>query len=230
MGGAAQADEPAALAPEPAGMAAGLLLQSAQAAVAGLTSTNTDGVPARVEVQLGTPDPRLRLAPCQRTEAYLPAGQRAIGRTRVGLRCLQGTTLWNITLPAQVKVWAPGLVASNVLPAGTRLAAHHLHTAEIDWGADGGLAFSAAAPLLGRELVRPLAAGTALRSDDLKQRQWFSAGETVQIVARGAGFTVSGEGEALSHGIEGQAARVRTPGGRILSGRPLGDRVVEVNL
>ena len=184
----------------------------------------------RVEVQLGALDPRLRLAPCQRTEAYLPSGHRAIGRTRVGLRCLQGATLWNVSLPAVVKVWAPGLVAAGILPAGTRLAAHHLQAAVIDWGADGGAAFANAAALLGREVARPLAAGVALRGDDLKQRQWFSAGETVQVQARGAGFTVSGEGEALSHGIEGQAARVRTPGGRILSGRPSADRVVEVNL
>ena len=208
-------------------MATALLQQSAQAA-AGVFSA--EGPAPRIEVQLGAPDARLRLAPCQRTEAYLPAGQRAIGRTRVGLRCLQGATLWNITLPAQVKVWASGLVAMGPLPAGTRLAAHHLQSAEIDWGADGGSGFANAAPVLGRELARPLAAGAALRSDDLKQRQWFSAGETVQLVARGNGFAVSGEGEALSHGIEGQPARVRTPSGRILSGRPLGDRTVEVHL
>ena len=217
----------AARAQEPSDLASALLQQSAHA-LAG--SLNAEGPTPRIEVQLGAPDARLRLAPCQRTEAYLPAGHRAIGRTRVGLRCLQGTTLWNITLPAQVKVWANGLVAMAPLPAGTRLAAHHLHLALIDWGADGGAAFASPTPVLGRELARPLAAGAAVRSDDLKQRQWFSAGETVQLVARGSGFAVSGEGEALSHGIEGQPARVRTPSGRILSGRPSGDRVVEVSL
>ena len=221
----------AALAQEPGDMASALLQQSAQSAAGGFgADLNSNGRAPRIEVQLGAPDARLRLAPCQRTEAYLPAGHRAMGRTRVGLRCLQGATLWNISLPAQVKVWAAGLVAMAPLPAGTRLAAHHLQLAEIDWGADGGGAFASPAPVLGRELARPLAAGAALRSDDLKQRQWFSAGETVQIVARGNGFAVSGEGEALSHGIEGQPARVRTPGGRVLSGRPLGDRVVELQL
>lgn len=185
---------------------------------------------ARVDVQLGQPDPRLRLAPCKRTEAYLPAGQRVLGRTRVGLRCLEGTALWNITLPVTVSLYAPAPVLRESLPAGVKLIAAHFTVGEVDWGAGASLPLTDTTALIGRELGRPLPAGVALQSADLRQRQWFSAGETVQIIAKGAGFSVSTDGEALSHGVEGQPVRVRTSSGRLLSGRATGDRQVEVML
>ena len=211
----------AALEPSQATQARQLIAQAAM-------SIKLDG--ARVEVQLGTLDPRLRLAPCRRTEAYLPQGQRAIGRTRVGLRCLEGATLWNVTLPVTVSVFAPGIVAREALPAGTVLQAHHLQLAEIDWGADPGRAHADTSALLGRELGRALSPGNAVMAGDLKTRQWFAAGETVQVLARGAGYQVSTDGQALSPGLEGQVVRVRTSGGRIVSGRASGDRQVEVML
>jgi flagella basal body P-ring formation protein FlgA len=183
---------------------------------------------ARIEVDIGQADARLRLAPCTRTEPYLPAGLKPLGRTRVGLRCVAGASRWNITMPAVVKIWAPGLVARAALPAGTVLVAEQLVAADVDWAASGGLAFTA--PPIGRVLARPLASGAALRSDDLEQHRLFASGERVTVVARGLGYSVSGEGQAMQPGIEGQTVRIRTDAGRVLSGRPIGGRLVEVNL
>jgi flagella basal body P-ring formation protein FlgA len=87
-----------------------------------------------------------------------------------------------------------------------------------------------AAQLLGRQLARPLPAGAAVRLADLKQRQWFAAGDTVQLMARGQGFSVGGEGLALGPGVEGQPVRVRTDNGRVLSGQAVGRNRVEVQL
>lgn len=185
---------------------------------------------ARVEIEAGQLDPRLHLAPCERIEAYLPANARPWGRTRVGLRCLQGPTPWNVYLPVTVKVFAPALVAASALPAGTVLQAAHLREAEADWAVETAPAIIDATRLLGRALARPMSAGQALRQSDLKQRQWFGAGDTVQVVAHGSGFSVSGEGQALSPGLEGQSVRVRTEGGRIISGQAVGMNRVEVQL
>jgi flagella basal body P-ring formation protein FlgA len=46
----------------------------------------------------------------------------------------------------------------------------------------------------------------------------------------GSGFAVHGSGEALTAGMEGRSARVRTPSGRIVSGRPMGPRQMEIRL
>jgi flagellar basal body P-ring formation protein FlgA len=52
----------------------------------------------------------------------------------------------------------------------------------------------------------------------------------VKVVARGAGFSAVGSALALTSGIEGQPARVKTESGRILSGRPVAPGMVELTL
>jgi flagella basal body P-ring formation protein FlgA len=83
---------------------------------------------------------------------------------------------------------------------------------------------------VGRVLARLLAAGQALRQTDLKSRQWFAAGETVSLVAVGPGYSVSGEGQALTPGIEGQVVRVRTENGRVVTGQAVAEHRVEIPL
>lgn len=184
---------------------------------------------ARVLATLGTMDPRLQLAPCAQTEAHLPKGTPVWGRTRVGLRCTQGAVAWNIFLPVQIQVVAQALSTATALPAGARLGPGDLSTVEVDWAA-GSPPFVSGSDLVGRVLARPVPAGHALRSGDLQARQWFAAGDTVRIRATGPGFAVSSDGLALSNGVEGQPARVRTDQGRVLSGLPTGEKRVEVAL
>lgn len=186
--------------------------------------------PVRVEVIPGTLDPRLRLAPCRRIQPFLPPGHKAWGRTRMGLRCVEGAVAWSVTLPLTVRVFAPALVAGQPLVAGTVLEAQHLQLAEVDWAAADSAAQAQPAALVGRTLARPVVAGQAVRDADLRRRQWFAMGDTVQIVAVGPGFAVSGEGVALTPGLEGQVARIRTENGRTVSGVAVGERRLEVNL
>ena len=83
---------------------------------------------------------------------------------------------------------------------------------------------------VGRTLARSLSPGQSLRQSHLKLRQWFAAGETVKVVAMGSGFSVAGEGQAITPGIEGQPARVRTESGRVLTGVPVGEHRMELAL
>lgn len=188
------------------------------------------GAGLRVEVELGRLDPRLRLAPCRRVEPYLPTGYKPWGRTRVGLRCLEGAVRWNVYMPMTVKVYGVALVAATSLPAGTVLSAGDVGEAEVDLAAESSPVASDAALVVGRTLTRTVAAGEPLRQNMVRPRQWFGAGETVQIVAEGRGFSVQGQGQALSAGVEGSAVRVRTESGRIVTGQPTGERRVEVTL
>lgn len=184
----------------------------------------------RVEVDVGELDPRLRLAPCQQVQPYLPPGARPWGRTRVGLRCLQGATHWNVYLPVTVKVFGRALVASAALPAGAVLTEQDLREEEVDFAAGPGSAVTDAASAVGRALARPLAAGEALRATDLKARQYFAVGQMVQVVAVGDGYQVSSEGQALSPGLEGRLVRVRTDSGRVVSGVAVAENRVEIAL
>jgi flagella basal body P-ring formation protein FlgA len=185
---------------------------------------------ARVEVELGRLDPRLRLAPCARIDPFLPTGARLWGRSRVGLRCADGPTRWTVYLPLTVRVLAAAPVLRDALPAGTTLTADHLADAEVDWAERADAPIIDPAALLGHELARALPAGAPLREADLRQREWFAAGERVRITAVGPGFRVSTEGQALARGIDGRSVRVRTDAGRVVSGTATGAREVELAL
>ena len=184
----------------------------------------------RVEVKVGQLDPRLRLAPCQHIETYLPPGLPVWGSTRMGLRCTQGAKKWNVSIPITVSVYSQATVLKSALPAGTVLDGSQLTQTEVDIAAAPGAAVSDPALVIGRTLGRNLAAGATLRQPDLRPRQFFAAGETVRVTALGAGWQVVTEGQAVSAGIEGQNVNVRTEGGRMLSARPTGDRAVEISL
>jgi flagellar basal body P-ring formation protein FlgA len=184
----------------------------------------------RVEVSVGQLDPRLRLAPCQHVEPYLPDGMRPWGKSRIGLRCTQGLSKWNVYLPITVRVFGTALVARNGVSAGTVLAADDLAQADVDLAEDNSPALVNAHLAVGRTLTHALKAGQSLRQSHLKARQWFTAGETVTVLAQGDGFSVAGEAQALNPGIEGQPVRVRTESGRVLTGLPVGERRVELPL
>src|SRR6185369_7269807 len=77
-------------------VAAGVLDEVRGLALEQATTTAAHG--ARIEVVVGALDPRLRLAPCDRIEPFLPAGMRLWGRSRIGLRCKEGRTNWSVYL------------------------------------------------------------------------------------------------------------------------------------
>jgi flagellar basal body P-ring formation protein FlgA len=191
---------------EPAsGLDAGLEHQVRQLALEG-THAGATGMP-RVEVTVGQLDARLRLAPCQRVEPYVPDGMRLWGKSRIGLRCVQGPTKWNVYLPITVKVFGTALVATGSVPAGSVLAAADLTLAEVDIAEEPSAPIVNSELAVGRTLVRVLKPGQGLRHSHLKARQWFAAGETVTVLAQGEGFS-----------------------GRVLTGQPVGERRVTLGL
>ena len=134
---------------------------------------------------------------------------------------------WQIVLSS---VRSSAIPSKAALPAGALVAADQWQLADTDWAAASSLPLGATANIAGRALARPLASGQALRESDLQARRWFANGQAVRIVAAGAGYSISTEGQALGHGIEGQPVRVRTEAGRILTGQAVGDALVEVRL
>jgi flagella basal body P-ring formation protein FlgA len=219
----AAAQEPAA-----SGLDAGLEQQVRQIALDG-SHASTPGAP-RIEVLVGQLDPRLRLAPCQRVEPYLPEGTRPWGKSRIGLRCTQGSVKWNVYLPITVKVYGRALVAANAVAAGSVIGAADVAQAEVDLAEDSAPALVDAEMVVGRTAARALKVGQSLRAGHLKPRQYFAAGELVTVLAQGPGFSVASEGQALTNGIEGQLARVRTESGRVLTGQPTAERRLELGM
>jgi len=221
--GDTRADEPARSSLEPE------LEQQVRSLALGANAAPPPGV-TRVEVVVGQLDPRLHLAPCAKVEPYVPNGTRLWGKGRIGLRCTDGPSRWNVFLPITVRAWGRALVAADAIASGSVLKTADLVEAEVDLAADMTPAIVDPEQAVGRTLAQALKPGQSLRQGQLKLRQWFAAGETVRVVAVGAGFTLESEGQALSNGIEGQPTRVRTESGRVLTGHPVAERRLELAL
>ena len=182
----------------------------------------------RVEVLVGPLDARLHLAPCRRTQPYLAGSARLWGRSRVGLRCVEGPSAWNVFVPVTVRVFGAAYVAAASLPAGSVLATADMVKAEVDLAENPSNPFTDPARAAGRTLARAVTAGQVLRESHLRPRVWFAAGDAVKLVAHGSGFQVASTGQALTPGIEGQPARARTESGRIVVGSPVAQKEIDL--
>lgn len=189
------------------------------------TAPATEG--PRVEVVVGQLNPRLHLAPCERIEPYLPPNLRMWGKSRIGLRCTRGAVAWNVYLPITVKVWGRALVVPAGAMAGSIVADADLEEAEVDLAEEPSAAFTDRKLVAGRALAQSLRPGQTVRLNHIKARQWFAAGDSVRVVALGENFALESVGQAVTNGIEGQSARVRTESGALVTGTPSGERRME---
>lgn len=185
-------------------------------------------MPLRMEVQVGKLDPRLNLAPCARIEPYLPSGSKLWGRTRIGMRCVEGPKPWNVFMPVTVKAFGPAWVLTNNVSMGEPLTHEHAMQSEVDWAESPHAIIALPEDWVGQTAARNLTAGMALRQTMVKAPQLFAAGAGVKVRVQGGGFAVTSSGKALEGGSVGQNVRVRMDNGRTVIGtvNPQGEVVV----
>ena len=186
--------------------------------------------PLRMEVLVGELDSRLRLAPCARVEPYIPVGTRLWGKTRLGLRCMEGSVKWNVFLPVTIKAFGAAWVIKGDVVSGAALTEADVVEAEVDWAGENSPIVVNPAQWVGWTATRALTTGQPLRQVMLKPPQVFQAGAQVRVVAQGAGFQIASDGQALSAGVVGQPARVRMENGRVMSGVVLDNRTVKLEI
>lgn len=195
-----------------------------------VAKTNAENPALRMDATVGALDGRLRLAVCGNVEPYVPAGARLWGRSRVGLRCVDGMGRWNVSMPVVVKAMGPAWVVKNPVAVGAVLTATDVVEAEVDWAEDPAAVLQDRTVWVGQTASRSLNTGQVLRQGMVKPTQVFQAGASVRVVALGRGFQVSGDAQALSVGVVGQTARVRMDNGRVASGTVLDVRTVKIDL
>lgn len=188
------------------------------------------GVSLRPEVVMGSLDSRLRLAPCAAIEPYLPPGTRLWGRSKVGLRCVDGVTRWNVFVPVTVKAWGPAWVVKGPVAAGDTLTAEHAEQAEVDWAAHPSPVLAASQRWIGHQAAYALQPGQPLRENMVRAPQAFEAGASVKVSSGGSGFSISVVGQAVAAGRVGETARVRLPNGKVVTGTVRPDQSVEIAL
>ena len=195
-----------------------------------LNLPKTTKTPLRMVLVVGELDTRLRLAPCARMTPYVPVGARLWGKTRIGLRCLEGATKWNVFLPITIHAFGPAWVVKGNISAGATLVEDDGIQAEVDWAESPSPVVSNATQWIGAVASGQLVAGQVLRQASIRPAQVFMTGALVRVLAQGPGFTISTDGQALSAGVVGQLAQVKMENGRILAGTVLDSRTVKLDI
>ncbi len=175
-------------------------------------------MPLRMEVQVGKLDPRLNLAPCFRVEPYLPSGSKLWGRTRIGMRCVEGAKPWNVFMPVTIRAFGPAWVLVNNVSMGEVLTHEHAMQTEVDWAESPHSIIALPDDWVGQTAARNLTAGMALRQTMVKAPEIFKPGAGVKVLVQGSGFVVTSSGKALESGSAGQNVRVRMENGRTVIG------------
>jgi flagella basal body P-ring formation protein FlgA len=138
----------------------------------------------RLEVKVGNLDSRLKLAPCGNVEPYLPPGSRLWGRTRIGLRCIDGVSRWNVSLPVTVNAFGNAWVIKGAVAAGATLAEDDVVEAEVNWAEEASPVLRDRALWAGQIATRALTTGQTLRQGMVKPAQRRAPGFRFRLMRR----------------------------------------------
>lgn len=214
---AAQAQDAATQAPEGIVLAAQTYLQDQLAALPGQPSIAID--PPRVE----------RLAPCDAMSPFMPAGMKLRSRMTVGVRC-NAPKPWTTYVQATVSVPGYYYVAARMITAGQALNPADLAPREGDLVSLPPGAITDPQTVVGMTAAYRINAGQPVRGSSLRNAQSVVRGSNVRINARGNGFVVSSEGQAMDNAAPGAVVQVRTAGGQVVSGIVRNATLVEIQL
>lgn len=181
------------------------------------------------EVRVTLHPPGAHFPACPDPQPFLPAASRPpMGRVSVGVRCGESGQRTRY-LQAEVAVIGRYLELATDLTAGQRLTPAHFteRRGELDRLPRGTLRDPQAA--IGQEARRPLAAGRPLQAHQLRAPRLVDRGDRVTLEARGQGFRVTREAEALDPGGRGERIRVRLEDRRIVEARVIGPRRLVVD-
>lgn len=168
-----------------------------------------------------------KLSPCSALEAFTPQGSKIVGRTHIGVRCLSPNS-WSVLVPAQIAVAGNYVTTSRPLIAGQVISESDLVTLSGDVSHLPAGVASTPSSVVGKTLRNSLGAGQTIRFDQLVAPIVIRQGQTVRVISKGNGFSVSAEGKAVNNTALGQPALIRMNSGQTITGIARADGSVEI--
>jgi flagella basal body P-ring formation protein FlgA len=202
-------------------------LPAIQSAVESFVQDKLANQPGEHSVNISRIDPRLKLATCDNIEPYLPPGNRLWGHSSIGVRCTSPAT-WSIYVPVYIKVSNNVLVAARPIASGQTIQSDDVQLQMRDITQFAGSALTAPEQAIDKQANGPIGNGTILRSEMLRAADIILQGQSVKLIAQGAGFRVSSDGLAMNNAKLGQVVAVKTRSGQVIKGIAKSEGVVEV--
>lgn len=173
--------------------------------------------------------PNARFPTCQDPRPFLPDGARPpLGRISVGVEC-GGADRRTRYLQAEVEAIGRYPVTARRIETGERLSRSDLTMRRGALNRLPRQALRDPEAVVGQVARRPLAADRPFQPHQLRPPHLVDRGDRVTLEARGDGFRVTRQAEALGAGGRGERIRVRLDDRRILEGRVIGPRRLAVD-
>ncbi|RPH20874.1 flagellar basal body P-ring formation protein FlgA [Buttiauxella warmboldiae] len=178
------------------------------------------------EVSVIVKTPAAQLPSCPLPEFSMPGNARLWGNVSVLARCGNDKRY----IQAEVQVTGNYVVAAQALPRGSVI---HENQLQLQRGRLDQLPPRAMLNLQQASnavTLRDIAPDQPIMLSMVRQSWRVTAGQRVQVVAAGEGFSVNSEGKALNNAAVAQNARVRMDSGQIVSGTVAADGNILINL
>ncbi|MEQ9968218.1 flagellar basal body P-ring formation chaperone FlgA [Pectobacterium carotovorum] len=162
---------------------------------------------------------------CEAPQITLPGNTKMWGNVSLSVRCGQQRRF----IQTEVQVTGNYVTSARLINRGTTLTEKDIRLTK------GRLDLLPLRPILtlpgaqGAVLLRDLTPGQVITASMIRRAWVVKAGQSVQIIAQGEGFTVNGEGKAMNNAAAGQAVRVRTANGQIVSGITNEDGIILIS-
>jgi flagellar basal body P-ring formation protein FlgA len=202
--------------------------ESIRAAATAFLQQQAAGLPGKVEITVTPVFPR-GLAACSALDPFMPTGARLWGRVTVGVRCV-GERPWTLYVQARVSITATYYLAARAIGPGEVLTQADLIARDGDITTMPQAIITDPAQAIGATTLSRVGANLPLRTDMLRTASAVSIGQTVHVVADGAGFAISAEGSVMNNAVPGQQVRVKTAGGQIITGVVRDGQTVEIRM
>ncbi|GLW40169.1 flagella basal body P-ring formation protein FlgA [Pectobacterium carotovorum subsp. carotovorum] len=180
-------------------------------------STNTVNVVVK--------SPESQWPQCEAPQITLPGNTKMWGNVSLSVRCGQQRRF----IQTEVQVTGNYVTSARLINRGTTLTEKDIRLTK------GRLDLLPLRPILtlagaqGAVLLRDLTPGQVITASMIRRAWVVKAGQSVQIIAQGEGFTINGEGKAMNNAAAGQAVRVRTANGQIVSGITNEDGIILIS-
>lgn len=132
-------------------------------------------------------------------------------------------------MQAQIAVIGKYVVAGQDIDRGTLITRDMLSHREGNLGDLAAQALTQQDEVVGLVAQRAVRAGSTFQAHFLKAPQVVRRGERVTVIAQGAGFRVSREGEALADGAQGERIRVRFDTRELVTARIVGQGTLVID-
>lgn len=173
----------------------------------------------------------LQLPICdQALAAFLPPGANLLGNTTAGVRCGGGNP-WTVYVPVSVVAYGEVPTASRSLARGTTLGPQDLVLTKQPLHLLPNNSLTELDDAIGKEVTRPIAAGTLLTNHHIREPDLVGRGQQVTLIAGEDGYEIRVAGKALANGALGERIRVRNISSRrIVEGTIEGPGIIRIEM